>query len=241
MGIRNRVGHALLAVGFGICAGCGGSKAPAEAPVLREEPVQTQEDASSVSVSSDVGALNEEAVTRVFEDCLSGLESCLKAGARRNEYLGGDVTFYLGVDQSGKVAKRQLEKSNLGDQETEKCMLNVLGGHSWPKPVGGKLGNVHKSFTFDPPSGVRPAIAWDSEEIQKTLSKQAGKIDDCKNGVRGEFYATLYVKKDGKPLAAGVTPPSPDGEKAADCLVQVLMEARYPSPGSWAAKVQVAL
>jgi hypothetical protein len=51
----------------------------------------------------------------------------------------------------------------------------------------------------------------------------------------------MYVGTDGHALSVGVTPPDSHGEAAVDCLVGVLKEAKYPSPGSWPAKVTFTL
>jgi hypothetical protein len=42
-------------------------------------------------------------------------------------------------------------------------------------------------------------------------------------------------------LSVGVTPPDDQGESAVDCLVEVLKHAKFPSPGSWPAKVSFSL
>ena len=53
--------------------------------------------------------------------------------------------------------------------------------------------------------------------------------------------ATVYVDPDGGALTAGVASSDDSGEEAADCVVGVLKDAKYPSPGSWPAKVTFEL
>ena len=60
-------------------------------------------------------------------------------------------------------------------------------------------------------------------------------------GPLGAFEATLYVGTGGEVLSAGVTPPDETGEDAVDCLVEALLGAKFPSPGSWPAKVTLTL
>jgi hypothetical protein len=165
----------------------------------------------------------------------------LSRGAERVEFLGGSVSFFLKIDTSGKISKAYLEQSTLGDRTTEKCMLDSLRQKKWPKPVGGDHGLARKSFDFDPPNDVRPPTAWSDSDAEPGLAKIGADVSKCKDGHSGRFEATLYVGTDGEVLAAGVAPPDETGEDAVDCLVDALKGAKFPSPGSWPAKVTLAL
>jgi hypothetical protein len=122
-------------------------------------------------------------------------------------------------------------------------MITALKKKTWPKPVGGKSGLARKSFDFDPPNDVRPPSDLSQEFIDKALSKRdlRNKIDECKNGDSGSFAATMYLDAEGRVLAVGVAPPDEKGENDVDCLVDALKQAEFPSPGSWAGKVQFTL
>jgi hypothetical protein len=219
-------------------AACGESTPP---PQTADDQVQPERPRSGgPSVSSEIGGLDEDKVNATFESSLSGLQRCLQQGASRVEFLGGSVSFFVKIDQEGKVDGAYLEKSTLGDRNTEKCMLGALRSKSWPKPVGGEHGLARKSFDFDPPNDVRAPAEYDSDHLRKGLDKVAGKLGSCKS-VKGEYEATMYVATDGSVLSASVTPPSEDAEDAIDCLVSTLKDASFPSPGSWPAKVTFAL
>lgn len=227
-----------LAVALGACAGneppakTGGEKQGDDEPARNEKPLD---------VSAEVGALDEAKVEKAFAGSVKGLTRCLGAGAKRVEFIGGQVAFFLKIDQHGKVAHAHLEKSSLGDRETEKCMLDALRAGEWPAPVGGLVGLARKGFDFDPPNDVRPPTDWDSDKASGALGSRAADIKKCKGQSSGSFNATVYVDTSGKVLAAGVTPPDEEGEAAIDCLVDVIKETKFPSPGSWPAKVNVDL
>jgi hypothetical protein len=218
---------------------CGESAAPSK--TADDEP-ETKEDrrAGRPSVSSEIGGLDEQKVNAAFESSLSGLERCLHQGSSRVEFLGGSVSFFVKIDLEGKVDGAYLEKSTLGDRDTEKCMLDAVRSRKWPKPVGGEHGLARKSFDFDPPNDVRAPADYDHEHLGKGLDKISSKLASCK-GRSGSYEATMYVATDGSVLAAGVTPPDEDGEESVDCLVSTLKGASFPSPGSWPAKVTFTL
>jgi hypothetical protein len=120
-------------------------------------------------------------------------------------------------------------------------MIGVLRKASWPLPVGGRIGTAENGFGFEMTGDVRPPVDWDSGEISEVLNQNAGAFEQCKSGTGGSFTATVYVDADGSALGAGVSAPSKEGERASDCLVDVLVGATYPSPGSWPAKVTFTL
>lgn len=221
---------------------CGGSESTAksanDAPVVEGGE---EDHLHGVRTSSEIGGMNEDAVEETFSASLSGLERCLSRGAERVEFLSGSVSFFLKINTSGKVAGAYLEHSTLGDRATEKCMLNSLRAKSWPKPVGGDHGLARKSFEFDPPNDVREPTFWTDEDAKPGLSKIGDEVSKCKDGHSGAFEATLYVGTGGEVLSVGIAPPDETGEEVADCLVEALGGAKFPSPGSWPAKVTLKL
>jgi hypothetical protein len=229
---------AWLAVSASFALACGEATPPPK--TSDDQPQAEDHHRAGPSVSSEIGGLDEDKVNAAFESSLSGLQRCLQQGAERVEFLGGSVSFFVKIDMEGKVDGAYLEKSTLGDRDTEKCMLKALRSKKWPKPVGGEHGLARKSFDFDPPNDVRAPADYDQDHLSKGLDKIAGKLRSCK-GAKGSYEATLYVATDGSVLSAGVTPPNEDGEESVDCLVSTLKEASFPSPGSWPAKVTFSL
>jgi hypothetical protein len=220
---------------------CGGSEPAAKSPDEARVEGAEEDRGPGVQTSSEIGGMNEDAVEQAFSASLGGLERCLSRGAERVEFLSGSVSFFLKIDTSGRIAKAYLERSTLGDRSTEKCMLNSLRKKTWPKPVGGDHGLARKSFEFDPPNDVRPPTEWSDGDARPGLETIGDDLAKCKNGHSGPFEATVYVGTEGEVLSAGATPPDETGEDAIDCLVDALKSAKFPSPGSWPAKVTLAL
>jgi len=206
------------------------------------DPVEEDEDDdATVAVSSDIGGMNEEQVSRVFSRAAGGFEKCLDFGTNRVEFLGGDVELYALIDRAGKLVHAHAASSTLGDRATEKCLLEVLEKQTWPKPVGGDRGVARKAFGLEPSGDVCPPVAWSADDVQDGLRKVGDEIEECKGGVGGAFTATMYVDTNGTPLSVGMAPPNDEGEAVVDCLVSVLESARFRSPGGWPAKVTFEL
>jgi len=229
---------AALTLPVVLLAACADAAPPAK--TADDKPETEERHGSKLSVSSEIGGLDEEKVNAAFESSLSGLERCLNQGASRVEFLGGSVSFFVKIDMEGKVDGAYLEKSTLGDRDTEKCMLDAVRSKHWPKPVGGEHGLARKSFDFDPPNDVRAPAEYDHDHLGRGLDKISGKLASCKSA-KGAYEATMYVATDGSVLSAGVTPPNEDGEGSVDCLVSTLKSAAFPSPGSWPAKITFTL
>jgi hypothetical protein len=224
-----------------ICLLACGGEAPEPKTADDDAVTLEEEDDSGVSVSSEIGGLNQEKVDEVFAETVSSLTKCLNQGSRRNEYLGGAVNFFIRIGSSGEIDHARMAESTLGDRDTEKCMLGALRKHHWPKPVGGEVGLASKSLDFDPPSDVRPPTEWSQSDVDETLSKMGDDVYGCKKGSRARITATMYVDTNGSVIGAGIASDDDSGESAADCLVDLLKRTTFPSPGSWPAKVSFRL
>jgi hypothetical protein len=229
---------ARLALPVLMALACSESAPPAK--TADDTPETKEPNRSRLTMSSEIGGLDEDKVNAAFESSLSGLERCLHEGSSRVEFLGGSVSFFVKIDTTGHADGAYLEKSTLGDRDTEKCMLDTMRKKKWPKPVGGEHGLARKSFDFDPPNDVRAPAEYDDGHLSKGLDKISGKLASCKSK-KGSYEATIYLATDGSVLSAGVTPPDEDGEESVDCLVSTLKSASFPSPGSWPAKVTFTL
>lgn len=224
-----------------LMAGCGGGETPPpksgdDAPVR-----ERGEDRPSMSASAEIGALDEAKVTSTFRGAQGALQKCLASGASRNELEGGDIAFFVKIDASGKAIHVHAEKSTLGDRETEKCMFSALKGRSWPSPQGGDVGLARNSYGFDMPNDSRPPTEWSSDRVDETTSGLSSEIASCKSGVKGNLTVTAYIDTEGAATSVGIAASDESGEKAADCLVALLKGAKFPSPGSWPAKVTFTL
>jgi hypothetical protein len=236
----SRVGSFLALLILPPTMACGSKPAPVvNAP--QSTARESTRESSGIGVSSEVGALNEDAVNRVFEKAQTGLMNCVKKGAGRVELLGGDIAIFIGINESGQAEDARLERSTLGDRDTEACMLQVLRGRAWPKPVGGRKGQVRKSFSFDMPNDARPPVEWTADDVEDTLKKVHKHLEECTGGGSGTYQITAYIDTRGSAISVGVAPPDTKGESKADCLVAVIKSAKFKSPGSYPAKVSFEL
>lgn len=228
----------LCALGLVACGG-GDAKRPktSDEAVVEET---SEERASGMSISSEIGGLNQEAVDRVFAKASNDLRRCLGDGAERVEFLGGDVEFIVKIGSDGRVSHAHLEVSTIGDRATEVCMLDALKRRSWPKPIGGETGIAQKPFSFDMINDVRPPTEWSPDSIEEALGEITPKLDDCRSG-KGSFTITMYVDTDGSVMSVGIAHAEDSGESAVDCILGVVKTVSYPSPGSWPAKVTFSL
>lgn len=192
-------------------------------------------------MSAEVGALDEDAVDGVFKHVQNSLMGCVKKGASRVELLGGDIAFFLGVNQSGKADEVRAEHSTIGDRGTEACMVEVLRARNWPKPVGGRKGQIRKSFAFDMPNDARPPVEWSSDEVENTVKKLQRQVRECTGSGGGTYQVTAYIDTQGQPISVGVAASAPAADSQLDCLVGVIKDAKFKSPGSYPAKVSFEL
>lgn len=200
-----------------------------------------EDSAHEIGAMAEIGALPEEETVAAFSNSLGSIQDCFTKGAQRIEFLGGAISFHVVVGRQGNVENIYASQSTLGDRETERCMFGVLRGADWPKPVGGLIGVAQNGFEFDMSGDVRPPVEIDDFDADAVLADLRSEIRGCKHGSSEPFTATVYIDTNGAPISAGIAAPDKTAESASDCLVDVLKGAKFPSPGSWPAKVTFAL
>jgi hypothetical protein len=229
--------NAALLVAMVSAAACGSAPPPA-APTAEAAPkAGPAKPKQQMAMGGQLGSLDEGKVNETFATLVPRFGECLSQGASRVEFLGGHVKFALRISLQGSVKWAYLAESTLGDRDTERCMLNIAKGARWPLPQEGE-GQAQRSFDFDPSPDVRDAVPWGADRISKALASSRAKLSHCKSSAPGKYHATVYVQTNGSPISAGVAPPDERGESGAvDCMVDVIKGMKFPSPGSWPAKV----
>jgi hypothetical protein len=220
-------------------AACGGSEPPAAAPSHETAPKTAERPKSKqrLSISGQLGSLDEGKVEDTFNRLLPRFGDCLTQGSSRVEFIGGHVKFFVRIALDGSAKWAYLSESTIGDRDTERCMLGIAKGVKWPIPAEGE-GQAQKAFDFDPSPDVRDAVPWGADRIARSLATARPKLGQCTQGAPGRYKATVYVQTNGTAISAGVATPDERSEAgAADCLVSVIKSMKFPSPGSWPAKV----
>jgi hypothetical protein len=189
--------RALAWSSFVLLVGCGSSPPPkAEEPV--KEDARSQSSGPKLQMSQELGSIDQRKVEQTFSSLVNGaLEGCHKQGRDRVEYLTGDVKVFLRIDGNGRVKYGFFEDSTLGDRETEKCIMGIFNGTTWPKPDGGEA-EVRSGFGWGP-GGEREPTNWSSDKVTSALvdAKDVKKdVDKCKRGITGDFRVTAYVEAD---------------------------------------------
>lgn len=225
----------LVLLAASACA-CG-SEPPPKAP----EPVkeETHEAKPQLKTRSELGTVDPNAVQAVFHNLQDKLLACYTQGQQRVDTLAGNVKFFVRIGEDGTAKWTYFEESDLGDRDTEKCLLDAVMAAQWPKPDGG---DAEARYTMEFPAQGRPATDWSSDKVAAALGKHGDAVDACKEGSSAKFGATMYVGHGGKVLAAGVQTSSRDGADKCDCIADALKKLKgLPSPGSWPAKVSFGL
>jgi hypothetical protein len=225
-----------LLIPLAFSAACAQDK-PAETPAPTYQ-IDNSEDPTSrsgVGMMAEIGGLNEEKVAKTFKRLQPEFTSCLMAGLKRVEFLAGEVQFLVHVDLEGQVADAFIEHSSLGDFDTEACMIERIRATKWPKPVGGRIGLARSGLAFETPPDARPPVMWTGDDVASTLSRNQSTLGSC--GGSGPFEITAYVAKDGSVMSAGIAHSTAADSTAAACYLEKIKELKFPSPGSWPAKV----
>ena len=224
---------------------CGESTPPAKEPEPEHEQARPRK--SGIKVASELGEIDEAKTKQTFRDLSPKFMDCQKARLGVVEVLSGEVKFFVRVGADGSAKYAYVADSDLGDHETEKCLIDSIMAAAWPKPDGGE---AEVTYAMElPQQAPRDANAWPSDKVAGEMAPLA----QCTGGVSG-FRVTMYVVADshgkgnggksgkgGKVAACGVSVPTRDADSKVDCIMKAAKELKLPSPGSWPAKVSVKL
>lgn len=224
-------------------AACGGEPPPKEPEGPRAVPTPNRARPPLPQVSQELGQIDPALTDRAFDRIKTKLLACQTQGQKRLDYLAGDAKFFARIDATGKVRWIYLEESTLGDRDTERCVLEALTSAPWPAPVGGEA-EVRKGFGFDLQDAREPA-AWGPEKAAAGVSTLAAAVKTCREGKSGPpFQVTAYIEPDGargKVASVGVATTTKEAAAQIDCVATAVRSLRFPSPGSYAAKVTFSL
>ena len=217
-----------------ILAGCGGSDPPAKQPEPDPTPVRRKND--NVVLRGEFGTIDEQAVNKVLDTLMPKFGRCQSERQPAIKMLSGSIKFYILVTEEGTTKTVYLEGSDLGDRDTEKCLMGVIEGARFPNAEGGPA-IVRYPLQLDKAPEVRAATPWDPSKVEKAV-EQAGRC-----GASGA-QVTAYVVPDGKggkAIAVGVAIPQKDADEKIDCVVKAVKETKLPTPGGYVAKVSFTL
>ena len=228
--MRNLAALALASATFACGASTPPPKEPEPEPVARSRPVN-----SGIKVASELGTIDPNATKAAFRALFPKFMACQKDRLDEIEVLSGNVNFFLRVGSDGTAKWVYLLESDVGDRETEKCLIGVIKNASWPKPDGG---DAEVQFAMElPQNAAREATPWSVDKI----ANLAAPAEKCKAGSTATYTVTVYVGEGGKVLGVGVAAPEKDADEKIDCVVKVVKKLKPPSPGNWTAKVSFKL
>ncbi len=203
------------------------------------------------TVTGTVGALDEAAVKKEVQAATEKAEACVKQARELLPYVEGDMTVSLRVDSMGKAFEAYLSNNDLGLDKTEACILDAFKARTWPKPVGGDIGEISQTLGFE--SGVpEPPKAWSEAELKTAMAEEAEEGEDpfgaltkklgaCRaQAGAGPMMATLYLDEDGLVQGVGTSVSDAKGAEASACVVREVQATSFPSPDA-VAKVTVAV
>ena len=231
MMIRSLVSVVLASVAL---AGCGASTPPPKEPEP-EAAAPSRPVNSGIKVASELGTIDPNATKSAFRALFPKFMACQKERLDEIEVLSGNVNFFLRVGSDGAAKWVYFLESDVGDCETEKCLLGVVRSASWPKPDGG---DAEVQFAMElPQHSAREATSWSVDKI----ASLAASAEKCKAGSSATYTVTVYVGEGGKVIGVGVAAPEKDADEKIDCVVKMVKKLKPPSPGNWTAKVSFKL
>ncbi len=224
---------AAAVVGVGACGG----------PVVEHETVEVRRTSGDerprrrddgAQITGLMGTIAREQVERALNPRMPRLMRCFEQRLGAVEVLAGNMRFGFRIHTDGTVAWVYPAETDIGDRQTEQCVLEVARSTRFPPPRGGEA-EFSWSFGLDAAEDVRPPLNWSADALGPRMADVGTVAREC--GVSGSYAVTAYVEPGGRVLAAGGSAPSAEGEPALDCILERVRAWTMPDPGSYAAKI----
>jgi hypothetical protein len=216
-------------------SGCG--HASPAAPASEAEPssgAEADRSSDSLSVAGLHGTLSQEEIQNALEPRMPKFARCVQKRSSSVEWVSGGVGFQFKIAVDGKVAEVFIDKSDMGDRETERCMVEVAQATRFPAPHGG---DAEFSWSLEVPldPDVRPPVAWSAADAGELIAQRGPELSaQCGPG---PYALTAYVDVEGKVVAVGGAAAESAKYAQLDCVTQAVSGWLFPSPGSYAAKL----
>lgn len=256
-----------LAVSSGVVqTGCSSAAQQADAPRADGADGRASQGAAGESMSAmgETGALNKADVQATFQRAMPSVNRCVAAGRERLPFLSGDIEIFLRIDVNGRADAAIFTQSTLGDHRVEDCILKVFRGQQWPRPVGGRVGEVVQTFGFSRDPDEEAPLEWTAESLAAAMAAEAAadaeeaggepaagpppfaeleqKLDACRReaGV-SRLQLTMHFDEDGMPRGVGLSSPDEGARKALECVKTTIETTSFPSPRSNFAKMTLTI
>lgn len=239
--MRKRLSAIVAAMWLAACGGSAAEAPPVETTSEHDQPVHVQpertEEHDEVSITGLTGHLSQQEITLGLEVKQERFLQCFANRLDAVDVLSGEIALTFHIDVQGHVAWVFAERSDLGDRETEQCIVGVAAGARFHRPHGGEAEFTYP-LTFDLPDDTRPALNWTPQRIARVLEEQVGVSARCRpDGSTAAYTATMYVARGGTVLSVGVASSTYDGVGGLECVAEAVRAWQMPNPGSYPAKV----
>lgn len=232
----------FVALSVGLCACGGGAEESGDVTTVPVDDRRRHDpDANDgVQIQGLLGTLSRDEIQLGLEPRLDRFEGCFVRAATANEIVSGRIDFFFRIATDGRVRWVYPRGSNVGDRETERCLLGVAQGARFPRPHGGEA-EFTWPIEFPVSDDVRPPVHWDPERVADTVAARGGEaLQGC--GAGGvSFQVTVYVAPGGRVITAGASTGNAAELDHVDCIVEAVRAWSLPDPGSYPAKVSFEL
>ena len=231
----------LASVSVALTCACGAAAPHEPETAAHVAPPPMASTRSGMQVEGLLGTIPQRKIEAALQAELPAFQRCFFQGAREVEMISGYIKFYFRVALDGRVEWVHPRGSSVGHRATEACLLTRAARVRFPEPKGGGPAEFVWGFEFDNSEGVRPPVAWETDQVLPVIEAHRGSLEACAVGEPGHYKVTVYVSPGGTVLGAGAAADSQPAAEHLDCITETVRGWPFPDPGSYAAKVTFGL
>lgn len=182
------------------------------------------------------GTISQSSASQVIGARRNDMIACVTSRRSVNDMIGGSLRVDFTIATNGTVRVARIESGDLGDRDSEKCVLRIASSLRFPPPTGGEA-TVDETLQFPLDGDVRPPLAWRAERVTGPASSQLSRIASRCRVSGGSIRVTAYVGRRGRVSDAGAFASVAALDAKLDCVVDAVEDLTLGDPGSYPAKV----
>ncbi len=177
---------AIVALSIGGCKKSSDIETNTIAEVQTMSPDQEQSE-PQVTHTEVKGSLSKRAIHKVVRQPSDELRTCYEDELSHNPDLAGKIVCQWTISGSGDVTDASIVKSELSNENVERCILNHINLWKFPAPKGGGIVDIEYPFVFDSNEQSQREQqdsselngSLDKRTIQNVIKQDADKINEC--------------------------------------------------------------
>jgi TonB family protein len=178
-----------------------------------------------MKVENELGVLDTADVEGTIEEHFDEVRACYHRAGKAQRYAGGSVTLRFLVAGDGRAEDVWVVRSNLGNYDVERCLVEVGRRLTFDAPYGNKATTFEYPVEFHSTNQLA-VLDVDGLKIDHDVASFRPQLAACGQLAKDGAMAIMYIEPSGIPGSVGLAATSEMDEDVGECIVRTIRRWR---------------